>query len=136
MSLSDPSRIMAGILLLSLVTVESGGALMFRIVRGQKAATPLQTTFFRAGHAHAGVFLAVALLCQLFVDATDLSGIAEWIARSGAAVAALLLPGGFFLSVAKRGATEPNRLVMLIPAGATVLTVGLATLGVGLLAAA
>ena len=63
MSISDPSRIMAGILLLSLVTVESGGALMFRIVRGQQAATPLQTTFFRAGHAHAGVFLAIALLC-------------------------------------------------------------------------
>ncbi|MGH9113327.1 MAG: hypothetical protein ACRDZN_13695 [Acidimicrobiales bacterium] len=136
MSLSDPTRIMAGILMLSLVTVETGGALMFRVVRGQQEATPLQTTFFRAGHAHAGVFLAIALICQVFVDATNLSGIAEWIARSGVAIAALLLPGGFFLSVAKRGATRPNRLVMLIPAGAVVLGVGLATLGLGLLAAA
>jgi hypothetical protein len=47
MILSDPTRIMAGILLLSLITVESGGALMFRIVRGRQEATALQTTFFR-----------------------------------------------------------------------------------------
>jgi hypothetical protein len=45
----------------------------------------------------------------------------------------LLLPGGFFLSVGRPGATSPNRLVLLIPAGAAVLGIGLATLGVGLL---
>jgi hypothetical protein len=136
MTLSDPTRIMAGILLLSLITVESGGALMFRIVRGRQEATALQTTFFRAGHAHAGVFLTLALISQVLVDATDLSGVAEWIARTGVAIAALLIPGGFFLSVVRPGTTQPNALVRMIPAGAIVLAVGFATLGVGLLAAA
>ena len=135
MELSDASRILAGILCLSLVTVESGGALMFRIVTGRQPATPIQQSFFRAGHAHAGVYLILGLIAQVLVDATTLTGVAEWVARAFIPIAALLLPGGFFLSVARPGATEPNRLVMLIPAGATVLGIGLATLGIGLLVA-
>ena len=135
MEISDASRILAGILVLSLVTVESGGALMFRVVTGRQPATPLQTSFFRAGHAHAGVFLVLGLLTQLFVDATTLSGAAEWVARSFVPAAALLLPAGFFLSVTRRGSTAPNRMVLLVPIGAGVLAIGLVTLGIGLLTA-
>jgi hypothetical protein len=135
MDLSDASRVMAGILCISLVTVESGGALMLRIVRGQQPATPLQQTFFRAGHAHAGVYLVLGLVAQVLVDATTLTGAAEWVARAFIPAAALLLPGGFFLSVARQGATEPNRLALMIPLGGVVLAVGLLTLGIGLLAA-
>jgi hypothetical protein len=135
MELSDASRVLAGILCLSLVTVESGGLLMFRIVRGQQPATPIQQAFFRAGHAHAGVYLILGLVAQVLVDATTLSGLAEWVARAFIPIAALLLPGGFFLSVIKPGATEANRLVALVPAGGVVLAIGLATLGIGLLAA-
>ena len=94
-----------------------------------------ESALFRAGHAHAGVYLILALVAQVLVDATTLTGLAEWVARGFVPIAALLLPGGFFLSVARPGATEPNRLVALIPAGAVVLAVGLATLGVGLLVA-
>ena len=135
MELSDASRVLAGILVISLVTVESGGAFMVRVVTGRHEATPLQTSFFRAGHAHAGVFLVLAIVMQVLVDATTLTGAAEWIARSFVPIAALLLPGGFFLSAARPGATEPNRLVVLIPIGAVLLAVGLLTLGIGLLTA-
>lgn len=134
--LSNESQVMAGILFLSLVTIESGGAFMLRVVRGRQPATDLQRTFFRAGHAHAGMFVTLALVSQVFVDATDLSGVAEWVARSGIAVAAILMPAAFFLSVLGRDATEPNRLAVLLPVGATFLAVGAATLGIGLLAAA
>ncbi|MBN2622408.1 MAG: hypothetical protein JXA83_03515 [Acidimicrobiales bacterium] len=135
MELSDASRVLAGILLISLVTVETGGVLMYKVVTGRQEATPLQQSFFRAGHAHAGVFLVLALVAQVLVDATTLTGLAEWVARSFVPIAALLLPGGFFLSVTARGASRPNRLVVLIPAGAVVLAIGLLTLGVGLLTA-
>jgi hypothetical protein len=135
MDLSDASQVMAGILCISLVTVESGGALMLRIVQGRQPATPLQQTFFRAGHAHAGVYLVLGLVAQVLVDATTLSGLAEWVARAFIPLAALLLPGGFFLSVARPGATEPNRLALMIPAGGVVLAAGLLTLGIGLLVA-
>lgn len=135
MDLSDASRTLAGVLVLSLVTVETGGALMFRIVSGRHEATPLQQSYFRAGHAHAGVFLVLGLVVQLLVDATTLDGPAEWVARTFVPIAALLLPGGFFLSVTRPGSTEPNRLVLLVPIGAVVLAIGLLTLGIGLVTA-
>ncbi len=133
--LSDASRQLAGVLFLALVTVETGGLYLLKIVRGSEAVTPFQEKFARAGHAHAGVLLVLALLCQLFVDATSLTGAWEWLARSGVAVAALLMPAGFFFSSMGRGRTEPNGLIALVLGGGAVLAVGLATLGVGLLTA-
>lgn len=132
--LSDSSRQLAGILFLALVTVETGGLYMLKIVRGRQDFTLFQEKFARAGHAHAGVLLVLALVCQPFVDATNLSGPLAWVARSGVAVSALLMPGGFFFSSMGRGRTEPNRLIALVLAGAALLAVSLATLGVGLLA--
>ena len=133
--LSDASRQLAGVLFLALVTVETGGLYMLRIVRGREDVTAFQEKFARAGHAHAGVLLVLALVCQPFVDATELSGLWEWLARTGVAVAALLMPGGFFFSSMGRGRTEPNRLIVLVLAGAALLAVSLTTLGVGLLTA-
>lgn len=135
MELSDASLQMAGILMLSLVTIESGGIFMLRVVQGAQPTTPLQKTFFRAGHAHAGMFVTLGLVVQPFVDATSLSGGWEWLARAGVPVAALLIPGGFFLSVAHRDAAEPNQLFWLLRVGVVVLALGLVTLGIGLLAA-
>lgn len=132
--LSDTSRQLAGILFLALVTVETGGLYMLRIVRDRQDLTLFQEKFARAGHAHAGVLLVLALVCQPFVDATNLSGPWEWFARSGVAASALLMPAGFFFSSMGRGRTEPNRLIALVLAGAALLAVSLATLGVGLLA--
>ena len=131
--LSEESRRLAGVLFLALVTVETGGLYMLKIVRGREEVTPFQEKFSRAGHAHAGVLLVLALLCQPFVDASGLSGGWEWLARSGVAVAALLMPGGFFFSSMGRGRTEPNGLIALVFAGAAVLALSLATLGIGLL---
>jgi hypothetical protein len=132
--LSDASRQLAGILFLALVTVETGGLYLLKIVRGRADVTPFQEKFARAGHAHAGVLLVLALVSQPFVDATDLTGIWVWLARSGVAVSALLMPGGFFFSSMGAGRTEPNRMIFLVFAGAALLAISLATLGVGLLA--
>lgn len=45
------------------------------------------------------------------------------------------MPGGFFLSSTGRGRERPNALIALVVAGAGVLALGLASLGVGLLTA-
>ena len=50
--LSDASLRVAGILLLAIVTIESGGAFMLAIVRGTVDKTDFQKSFARAGHAH------------------------------------------------------------------------------------
>ena len=133
--LSDEGRILAGILLLSLVTVETGGLYLLKIVRGKADVTPFQEKFARAGHAHAGVLLLLALLIQPYADATSQDGFVGWLSRSGVAVAALVMPGGFFFSSMGAGRTSPNRLIVMVFAGAAVLAISLTSLGIGLLTA-
>jgi hypothetical protein len=133
--MSDESRVLAGILLLALVTVETGGLYLVKLVRGNADATPFQVAFARAGHAHAAVLLVLALVCQLLADVTELTGGWDWLARSGVAGAALLMPAGFFFSSMGRGREQPNRLIAMVFTGAAVLALGLATLGIGLLTA-
>lgn len=133
--MSDESRVLAGILFLSLVTVETGGLYLVKLWKDAAGATPFQIGFARAGHAHAGVLLVLGLLCQLYVEQTDLTGVAAWLARSGVPVAAILMPAGFFAASAGRGLTRPNRFVVLVYAGALLLAAGLTTLGIGLLVA-
>jgi hypothetical protein len=123
------------VILLTVLAVEWGGLTVLRLARGSRPATPFQRDFARAGHAHAGVFVILALLSQILVDATELSGTAEFLARYGAAAAAVLFPAGFFLSSLGREAVAPNRLVALVYAGAIALAAGTVSLGLGLLAA-
>ena len=135
LTLSDATRGTAGIILLTLVAVESGGILMLRIARGRVPATPFQQAFFRAGHAHAGVLVTLSLVCLILADAAETSGLVEVIARNGIPAAAILMPAGFFLSAAGHGTTKPNRLIVLLYAGAACLAAGAVALGIGLLTA-
>lgn len=136
LALSPATTTLAGVLLLSIVTIEWGGTFLLSVVRGKVAQTDFQRTFARAGHAHAGVLVTLSLVCALLADATALDGVADTVARSGVPAAALLMPAGFFLSSLGRGRDRPNRLVVLIWAGAVSLAGGVVTLGVGLLALA
>lgn len=133
--MSDESRILAGTLFLSLVTVETGGLYLVKLWKDAAGATPFQVGFARAGHAHAGVLLVLGLLCQVYVDATTLPDGLAWVARTGVPVAALLMPAGFFAASAGRGATGPNKFIALVFAGAAAMAIGLTTLGLGLLLA-
>lgn len=133
LSLSDPVRTLAGILLLAITTIEFGGTYMLRIVRGTAPATEFQRSFARAGHAHAGVLVTLGLVAAILADATTLTGGWAWLARSGVAIAAILLPAGFFFSSMGTNVHQPNRFVALLWAGVVVLAAGVVTLGVGLL---
>ena len=133
--MSDESRILAGILLLSLVTVETGGLYMVKLWKSSEGVTPFQIGFARAGHAHAGVLLILGLLCQVYADHTSLDGGLDWLARSGVPVAAILMPAGFFAASMGKGRETPNRFIAVVFAGALVLAAGLTTLGIGLLTA-
>jgi hypothetical protein len=133
MDISRSTEVLAGILLLSLVTVESGGAFLLKIAAGRHPVTPVQQKLFRAGHAHAGVLLVLALVLQLYVDVAALTGGLEAVARLAVPAAALLMPAGFFFSVLRPGAERPNRFILLTALGAVCLATGLAVLGVALL---
>jgi hypothetical protein len=133
--MSDTTRILAGILLLSLVTVETGGVYLLRLWQGAAKPTPFQLGFARAGHAHAGVLLILALTGLLYADAVHLTGPWGWVSRVAVPVAALLMPAGFFFSSIGANRTTPNGFIALVYTGGTVLAVGLASLGIGLLVA-
>jgi hypothetical protein len=125
----------AGVLLLAIVAVEFGGWHMLRLVRGRVPATPFQVSFSRAGHAHAGVLVILALVGQLYVDASGATGILGVVARQAIPLAAILMPAGFFLSSIGPGRTGPNALIWLIYGGAGLLGAGAVALGAVLLGA-
>ena len=133
--MSDQTRILAGILLLSLVTVETGGLYLVKLWCSRDGATDFQVGFARAGHAHAGVLLVLSLTALLYADTAGLSGGWNWIARSGVPIAAILMPAGFFAASMGQGRTGPNGLIAVVYAGAVVLALGLSSLGIGLLTA-
>lgn len=133
MTIQPHSLILIGALLLSLITVESGGWFLTRVGRGIVPANALQKNFFRAGHAHAAVLLVLSIAILGVIDAARLPFAFDLVARYGVPVAALLMPAGFFFSVLGKDPQRPNRLMGLLWLGAASLTLGLLAAGVGLL---
>jgi hypothetical protein len=132
----DPQNtILMGVLLLGLVTVESGGLFLKRVVQSEIPANELQRSFYRAGHAHAGVLLILSIAIASVIGSAHLTGVLDITARYGVPAAAILMPAGFFLSVIGKDPKKPNRLVALLWVGAVCLTAGLLTAGVGMLVA-
>ena len=129
------STLSTGIVVLTLVAVAWGGTFVLRVTGGGVPANDLQRSFFRAGHAHAGVLIVLGLLLRVVTDVPDYPA---WAAFGPDAVlyAAVLMPLGFFLSVLGREPVAPNRWRYALYAGAALLTVGLVLSGSGLIAAA
>jgi hypothetical protein len=134
--MSPASQIMAGILLIAVLAVEFGGlsllAMLTRRIPGY-LDNPLRQNMFRAGHAHAGVWVVFALVALLWIDQTDLGEPLKWVVRLAFALAPILMPLGFFLSVTRPDAQRPNAVIALVYAGGLALAVGALTLGIGLL---
>jgi hypothetical protein len=131
--LSDASRRTAGVLLLALVTVETGGYYLTTVARGLQELTDFQVAFARAGHAHAGVLLILGLVGLILADGAGLTGTVGTLARSLIPIAAVLMPAGFFFSSMGEGRFEPNGFIALLWIGALTLAAGLIVLGVSLL---
>lgn len=139
MPMSDETLRSAGFLLVVFPTVVFGGAsLLWHWITRRTAYYDhaLRRDLWRAGHAHAGVLLILSLVALAFVDAAELGDGWKQVVRASFPAAALLLPIAYFLSIARPDAERPNRLVNLAYLGGLSLTVGMLTLGVGLLRAA
>ena len=131
------ARLMSGILLVTVPTIQYGGYFLLRLFSGEMPRlkpSPLQTSFFRAGHAHAGVLVILSLICQVFVEHAALGTGLAWLVRIGIPLAAILIPLGFFLSVAFTP-DRPNKWLWSLYAGALVLATSVVMLGVGLIRA-
>jgi hypothetical protein len=129
------SRRLAGIILILVPAVAFGGASLLTMILGGAPGyldNEVRQALWRAGHAHAGVLLILALVALRYVDETSLRGPWLWLARHGIPTAALLMPAGFFLSVVDPAATAPNLLIGLVYVGGLFLVGGVVTLGLGL----
>jgi len=125
----------AGIVLIIVPTVEIGGAsiLSLLIADPQYAQNELRQDLWRAGHAHAGVWLVLSLVALRYVDEASLSEGMRWVVRLAFPAAAILMALAFFLSVLSPEANQPNAMIYLAYVAGVVLAVALLVLGVGLL---
>lgn len=137
--MSRESRMLAGIILVTVPTVMFGGAtLLAQLVERTPGYfdNPLRQDLWRAGHAHAGVYLILSLVLLRYVEDAALPRSWAWIARLGTPIAAILIPAGFFLSVVSPTSTEAGDFIYLVYPGALSLAAAVLTLGVGLIRAA
>jgi hypothetical protein len=136
--MSHASLHTAAILFIVVPTIEYGGYSLVRAITTRSPGyldNPTRRMMFRAGHAHAGVWLIFALVALLYVDQTGLSGVARGIVRAGFVAGPILMPLGFFLSVIPTSSERPTKVLWLVYLGGLCLAVATVTLGIGLLRA-
>ncbi len=128
--MSSRSWLVAGVLLILMPAVVYGGTSILSLLVGEPGYTDnqLRQDLWRAGHAHAGVLLVLALVTLRYVEEATLPGAFKSFVRHSIPAAAVLFPAAFFLSVLSPEATEPNALINLAYVGAVSLAAGLLVL--------
>lgn len=126
-------RIFSIIAWLALPTVMYGGYALLGLL-ARDGLSEFQQTYFRAGHAHAGVLLLMALLYHRYLEETDLRPNVKVASAAVLLVGILAQSGGFFLHMAvgqpgqpSIGTTLTSLGALLLAAAVLVLVYGLAT---------
>ena len=113
--MSPQSRLVAGILLILVPTVEIGGASILSLLISDPTygQNDLRQDLWRAGHAHAGVWLVLSVVALRYVDEAALSERMRWVVRLAFPAAAIVMPLAFLLSLLSPEAREPNGIINL-----------------------
>lgn len=135
MELSREARVVAGITLIVVPTIMYGGLTLIAILTegvagvpaGDLRLTDTQWALFRAGHAHAGVWVILSLVVQMLLDPATLAPGTKWLSRIAAPAGAVLISGGFF------GLAFVPAFRWLVYLGAASMAVAVVLTGVGLL---
>jgi hypothetical protein len=119
---------------IALPTVMFGGYSLLQLLNRGDVLTPFQVTWFRAGHAHAGVLLVMSLLYYTFLERTALSPAVKHGACAALVVGILAQSGGFFLHMvmgqpnqASIGTSATVTGAVLLACAVIVLVYGLVT---------
>ena len=134
MTLSREARLMIGITLLSVPTIMYGGSVLLDVltqhIGGDTPPVQLDDTqfaLFRAGHAHAGVWLILSLVLQIVLDPATLGSGLKWTARLTGPIGVVAISGGFF------GRAFWADFESLIYLGATSMAIAVVLTGIGLI---
>jgi len=96
-------------------------------IPAELALDETQWALFRAGHAHAGVWVILSLIVQMLLDGARLSPWARLLARIAAPVGAVAISGGFF------GVAFMPGFRGLVYLGAACMALSVVLTGIGLL---
>ena len=132
--MSPEARFMCGISLILIPTIVYGGLTVLGVVSAQRFGAPgpktlsgEQISFYRAGHAHAGVLTLLAVFIQIALDYVALPLSLVWPLRIAAIGSSILVSGGFF------GVAHWRSLRIILYAGAFLLAATTLTVGIGLI---
>ncbi len=131
--MNGPIQIFTVITLIALPTVMFGGFSLLRLLIADRLSE-FQAAYFRAGHAHAGVLLVLALAVLDLLTRTDLSVAAQWAVGTLLLTGVLAQSGGMFLHM---GIGRPGRWSAgnsLTVAGAVLLAAAMVTTAVAVIA--
>ena len=125
-------RLFSIIAWIAIPTVMYGGyALLGMLTRG--GLSEFQQTYFRAGHAHAGVLLLMALLYHHYMEQTSLSPAIKVGAAVVVLVGILAQSGGFFLQMVIGQPRAPSVGTTITILGAVLLAAAIVLLVYGLI---
>src|SRR5574341_594665 len=125
-------RLFSIIAWIAIPTVMFGGYSLLSLLT-RSGLSEFQQTFFRAGHAHAGVLLLMSLLYHNYVEQTSLSPAIKVGAAVVVLVGILAQSGGFFLHMLIGRPGEPSLGTTVTGLGAGLLAVAVLVLVYGLI---
>ena len=120
---------------IALPTVMYGGYTLLRLLTHANVLTPFRRTWFRAGHAHAGVLLLMSLLYYMFMDQTSLSSAVKHGGCATLVAGIVAQSGGFFIHMIKGQPDRASIGTTVTTIGAILLTCAIAVLVYGLFTA-
>lgn len=125
-------RVFSIIAWIALPTVMYGGYALLGLLT-RNGLTEFQQTYFRAGHAHAGVLLLMTLLYHYYMEQTALSPSVKIGAAVVVLAGILAQSGGFFLHLAVGQPGEPSLGTTITILGAVLLAAAIIILVYGLI---
>jgi hypothetical protein len=117
---------------IGLPTVMYGGYALLALLTRPEKPTDFQRTWFRAGHAHAGILLVVLLVFIEYLERTTLSGTLKHTACGIFVLGTLMQSGGFFVHMMRGKEGAPSIGTRISSFGACILTVAIAILVYGI----
>ena len=129
----EPTRLFAIISLILLPTVMFGGYSLLGLMTRKPGLTPFQQTYFRAGHAHAGVLLVLSLIYYDYLARTTIADGWQWLVCCVLVVGILAQSGGFFLHMVVGALEQRSAWTMLTIAGAMLLAIAILFLAYALI---
>jgi hypothetical protein len=130
----EPTRLFAIVSLILLPTVMYGGYSLRRLMERGEGLTEFQRTYFRAGHAHAGVLLVLSLIYYQYLAGTTVSDGMQWFVCLVLVVGILAQAGGFFVHMATGRPDAPSSGTLLTTVGAVLLAAAMLFLVYALIA--